>query len=153
MADSTLFFFLEEYEIHLLPWLYGPLSFASGYREPQIDSDFACGPASLLARSPKASTVHQSSDYKGKAEESENNRDACGFSLALWFDVAETVSTCARVSEVVVVEQYIICLVYSELGCPRLGKKCLFVDYELKTNSVIAGKTSSSQQCVGAELV
>ena len=60
---------------------------------------------------------------------------------------------CARVSEVVVVEQYIICLVYSELGCPRLGKKCLFVDYELKTNSVIAGKTSSSQQCVGAELV
>uniref|UniRef100_A0AAA9TSS7 Myosin IH n=1 Tax=Bos taurus TaxID=9913 RepID=A0AAA9TSS7_BOVIN len=48
MADSTLFFFLEEYEIHLLSWLYGPLSFASGYREPQIDSDFASGPASLL---------------------------------------------------------------------------------------------------------
>ena len=37
------------------------------------------------------------------------------------------VSPWARVSEVVVVEQYIICLVCSELGCPRLCKKCLFV--------------------------
>ena len=135
MAESTLFFFLKEYEIHLLPWLHGPLSFASGYREPQIDSDFASRPATLLARFPKASTVLQSSDYKGKAEESKNNRDACGFSLALWFDVAETVSTCASVSEIVVVEQYIICLVYSELGCPQLCKKCLFIEYELKANS------------------
>ena len=128
-TDSTLFFlfWMKECEIHLLPWLYGPVSFASGYQEPQIDSDFASGPDSLLARCPKASTVHQSSDYQGKAEESRNNRYACGFSLALWFDVAEMVSTWARVSEVVVVEQYIICLVCSGLGCPRLCKKCLFV--------------------------
>ena len=59
---------MKECEIHLLPWLYSPLTFASGYQEPQINFDFASGPAFMLARFPKASTVHQSSDYKGKAE-------------------------------------------------------------------------------------
>ena len=45
-----------------------------GDKKPQINSDVANGPASLLATFPKGSTVHQSSDFKGKAEGSKNNR-------------------------------------------------------------------------------
>lgn len=95
---------MKECEIHLFPWLYSTLSFASGYGEPQIDSDFANGSASLLARFPKASTVPQSSGYKGNAERSKNNR-YMAFLLALWFDVAENVPTWAGISEVLGVKQ------------------------------------------------
>ena len=95
---------MKECEIHLFPWLYSTLSFASGCGEPQIDSDFANGSASLLASFPKGSTVHQSSDYKGKAEGSKNNR-YMAFLLTLWFDVTENVPTWAGISEVLGVKQ------------------------------------------------